>query len=118
MDAFGLRRDRRQHDLRGGDREVLAVMFADADVVQSDPVGEHPLGDQVSQHLGVRHRRAIRLVGDVTEGVESQFQLRCHQCLFPSMCMRVHRSTTMEWPSIFRSCPLWHVDRVFAQGGA
>ena len=60
QDARWSRRDRRQHDLRRRDREVGAMVLADAEGVEADLVGEHGLVDDVAEHLRVRQQRAVR----------------------------------------------------------
>ena len=49
-----------QHHLGRGDREVGAVVLADAEEVDADLVGQHGLVDDVAEHLRVRQRRARR----------------------------------------------------------
>ena len=73
-DAPGARGHRRQHHLGRGHREIGAVVFAHADEVQADLVGEHGLFDQVADDLRVRQRRARRVVGHVAEGIQSEFK--------------------------------------------
>ena len=43
-----------EHDLGRRDRELVAVVLADAEEVEAEPVGEHRLLDDVAQHLRVR----------------------------------------------------------------
>lgn len=76
MDPPGPRRDGGQHGLRGGDREVGAVMLAEADEVEAELVGEHRLVDDVADHLCVRKHRAGGVPGDVAKSVQSEFE-RC-----------------------------------------
>ena len=45
------RGDRGEHHFGRRDREVAAVMFADAERVDADLVGEHRFLDDVAQHL-------------------------------------------------------------------
>ena len=71
-DAAGARRDRREHDLGGGDGEVGAVVLADAEGVEPELVGQHGLLDDVTQHAGLRLQTGDRIEGDVTEGVEPE----------------------------------------------
>jgi hypothetical protein len=44
-------RDRRQHHLGRGDREVGAMVLADAEEIDADLVGQHALGDDVADDL-------------------------------------------------------------------
>src|SRR5690606_4681514 len=73
LDLLGTRRDRSQHDLGCGDREVAAMMLADTEECDSDLVGQHRLLDHVADHLVVGERLAIGTKGDIAEGVESEF---------------------------------------------
>jgi hypothetical protein len=75
-DLLGTRRDGREHDLRCGDREVVAMVLAHTDEVQTQAVGQHTLVHHVADHLMCGHPRAVEPHGDVTEGVESEFQRR------------------------------------------
>ena len=59
-DALGPAGDRGEHDLGRRDREVVAVVLAEAEDVDADRVGEHGLLDDVADHLGVRQQRAVR----------------------------------------------------------
>ena len=52
-DPLGPAGDRSQHDVGCGDGVVGAVVLAQPDVVDADPVGEHRLGDDLAQGLGV-----------------------------------------------------------------
>ena len=70
-DALGAARDGGEHHLGGRDREVGAVVLADAEEVDPDPVGEHGLVDHVADHLGVRDVSPAAIDLDVTEGVEA-----------------------------------------------
>ena len=54
MNASRAARDRRQQHLRGGDREIGAVMLADADEIYPQFVREHGLFDDVAQHPRMR----------------------------------------------------------------
>ena len=62
-------RNRRAEHLRRRNREVLAVMLAEADEGEADLVGQHRLFDDVAQHLGVGKGGAARVGGDVAEGI-------------------------------------------------
>ena len=48
--------DRREHDIGSRDREVLAVVLADAEEVEPDLIGQHALGDDVADHLRLRQQ--------------------------------------------------------------
>ena len=92
MDVPSARGDRRQHRLRARDREVRAVVLADAEEVDTDLVGQNPLGDHVADGLRVRHQRAAAVLGHVTEGVDPELYELIHlDSLFirdPSSCER------------------------------
>ena len=77
-DAAGARRDRREHDLGGGDGEVGAMVLADAEGVEPELVGEHRLIDDVAQDAGVRLEAGDRIEGDVAEGVEPEGERGSH----------------------------------------
>ena len=57
---------RREHDGRRGDREVGAVVLADAEHVEPDLVGELDLLDQVAQPLRRSSRSSRRRSPGVT----------------------------------------------------
>ena len=77
-DALGAACDRGQHDFRRGDREVRAVVLADADGIDADLVGENRLLDEIADDLRGVQRLAVRSVGDVAEGVEAEFEGLIH----------------------------------------
>ena len=54
-------------------REVGTVVLADAEKVDADPIGQLGLGDDVTEDLGLRLGPAVLVRGDVTEGVDTQF---------------------------------------------
>ena len=56
-------------------------MLADADEIDADLVGEDALLDQVADDLRLMQRLSVRTVGDVTEGVEPQFDRLNHPAL-------------------------------------
>ena len=45
----GLAGDGGEHDLGRRDREVVAVVLADAEEVEAELIGEHGLGDDVAE---------------------------------------------------------------------
>ncbi|MGY4489011.1 hypothetical protein ACVWWR_008202 [Bradyrhizobium sp. LM3.2] len=51
-------------------------MFAEADEVEAELVGQHRLVDDVADHLRVRKHRAGSVPGDVAKGIQSEFE-RC-----------------------------------------
>ena len=55
------------------------MVFAEADEVEPDLVGERPLRDDIAQDLRVRQRPAVAVDGDVSERIETQFDGVCHQ---------------------------------------
>ena len=72
-DAFGASRDRGEHRLGRGHGEVVAVVFADAEEVEAEAVGEHGLVDDVADHLRLAQAVAVGVDGDVAERVEAEF---------------------------------------------
>ena len=72
-DPLGASGDGGQHHLGRGDREVVAVVFADAEEVEAEVVGQHRLVDHVADHLCLAQAVAVGVDGDVTEGVEAEF---------------------------------------------
>ncbi|OEI67360.1 hypothetical protein Cus16_2959 [Curtobacterium sp. ER1/6] len=71
-DRRGPGRDGGEHDLRGADDEVLAVVLTHADEVDADLVGEDGLVDDVADGLRVGPEGAVGALGDVAEGVEAE----------------------------------------------
>ena len=71
-DPSGLPGDRGQHHVGRRDGVVGAVVLAEAEVVDPHPVGQHPLGDHLADHLGAVAGAAVRVERDVTEGVEAE----------------------------------------------
>ena len=51
MDALGAPGDRGQHHVGRRDREIVPMVFADADEVDADLIGENAFLDDVAQHL-------------------------------------------------------------------
>ena len=72
MDAGRAGGDRREHDVTGGQGEVVGVVLADTEVVDPHLVGQDPFVDQVANRLGVRQRLAVVAVGDVAERVQTE----------------------------------------------
>ena len=70
-DAPGARCDRGQQHLGRRDRKIGAVVFADADEVDAEAVGEHGFLDHVAQHLRLRQRDPTGAIGDVAERIET-----------------------------------------------
>ena len=71
-DAVRPRGDRGEHHVGGRHREVVGVVFADAEEVHADLVGEDALLDDVADRLGMRQRAAVRVAAEVAEGVEAE----------------------------------------------
>ena len=71
-DAAGAGGDGGEQHLGRADGEVGAVVLADAEEVDADPVGQLRLGDDVAEDAGLGQRPAVRVHGDVAEGVEAQ----------------------------------------------
>ncbi|MET4826931.1 hypothetical protein ABH972_004520 [Bradyrhizobium ottawaense] len=76
MDALGPRCDRGEHGLRRGDRKIGAVVFAEADEVEAEFVGQHRFVDDVADHLRVRKHGACGIPGDVAKSIQSELK-RC-----------------------------------------
>ncbi len=74
MDPLGACGDGGEDGLGRGDREVVAVVLADAEEVEAEPIGEHGFVDDVADHLRVAQPVAVGTDGDVAEGVESELQ--------------------------------------------
>jgi hypothetical protein len=47
------------------------VVFADAEEVQAQPVGQHSLGDDIPQHLRLGQPPPGAVEGDIAEGVKA-----------------------------------------------
>ena len=73
-DVARLPGDRREHDVGRGDREVRAVVLAEPEEVEPEPVGQHGLGDDVAHHLRLRQRLPVRVHRHVAERVQPQLQ--------------------------------------------
>ena len=73
--ALRLAGNRREYHLRRGNGEVFAMMFADADEVDAQFVGEHRFLHEIANHLGMRHTRAVSGARYVAEGVEAELEL-------------------------------------------
>ena len=71
-DVLGAGGDRGEDDLGCGDREVVAVVLADPDGVETDLVGEDPLLDDVAQHLRLAEQSAVGVLRDVPERVDAE----------------------------------------------
>ena len=74
MDAPGARRDCGEHGLGRGDREIGTVVFAEADEVEAELVGQHGFVDDVADHLRVRERLPCAVLGDVAKGIQSELK--------------------------------------------
>src|SRR5438876_727155 len=57
------------------------MVLADADEVDAKLIGEHGLLDQIADDLCRVQRLAVWPVGDVTEGVEAEFDRLSHSAL-------------------------------------
>ncbi len=71
VDSPGAAGDRAEDNLGRADGEVRAVVLTDAEGVYAHSVGQLGLGDNVAEDLGVGFRAAVRVHGDVAEGVEA-----------------------------------------------
>jgi len=107
----GLSRDGRQDHLGGAHGEVRAVMLPNAEKVQTDLVGQHGLGDDVAQNLRLPQKLPVRVVGDVSEGVESEFKCGSHRVRLSRgaeqirIFMRMHSITGTCGPSKYGPSP-------------
>ena len=72
VDAVRACGDRGEHDVGGGQREVVGVVLADPEEVDADLVGEDALLDEVPDRLRVRERAVVLVVRDIAEGVEAE----------------------------------------------
>ncbi len=72
MDPLGARGDGGEDGLGRGDREVVAVMFSDAEEVETESIREHRFVDDVADDLGIAQSEAVRADGDIAERVESE----------------------------------------------
>jgi hypothetical protein len=75
-DPLGARCDCGEHGLGRRDREVVAVVFADAEEVEAEPVGKDRLVDDIADHLRFAQTITVGIDGDVPEGVEAQLDRR------------------------------------------
>ena len=74
-DALGSRRDGGEHDLGAGDREIGTMVLTQPEEVQSDPVRQHGLVDDVADHLRMRNGFPLGIGRDAAEGVEPEFDV-------------------------------------------
>ena len=75
LDPRRARRDRRQHHVGGGDREVVAVVLPDADGVEAELVRQDRLVDHVADDHIVGEQPAVGVLGDVAEGVDAELDV-------------------------------------------
>src|SRR3569623_458850 len=68
-DTFCLSRDRGPHSFRRGDREFITMMFAKADEVDAETVGENGLLDHVADDLCMRQQSSRRIGGHIAERI-------------------------------------------------
>jgi len=85
VDALRAARDRREHGLGGGDREVGAVVLTETDHVDPHVLGQHGLLDHVADDVGLVPQATVGAGGDVTEGVEAEFEGGVHGSLRSSL---------------------------------
>src|SRR3954453_16234429 len=53
-------------------------MLADADEIDFNLIGKNRLFDQVADHLRGMQRFSIRTIGNVTEGIQTEFDVLIH----------------------------------------
>ncbi len=82
MDAGRLARDGGEHDLGRRDGKVVTMMFADAKDVDAVLVGEDAFVDDVADDCGLGFRGAVGALGDVAEGIQTQFEGTTHIASF------------------------------------
>ncbi len=70
--------NRREHDLRRRDREIGTMVFADAERVETEIIGQDGFFDDLAEHAGLRLERAVRRERDVAERIETEFELDRH----------------------------------------
>jgi hypothetical protein len=73
-DVLRTRGNRAKDRLGRGNREIVAVMFAKAEIVEPDLIGEHRLFHHIADHMILRIFRSVGREGHVTEGVERKFK--------------------------------------------
>jgi hypothetical protein len=73
-------RDRGEHDLRGGDRVLRAVVLTDGEDVDAEPVGQHGLLDDLPDGGTVREALSGVVGRDVAEGVEAELHGGHERC--------------------------------------
>ena len=54
------------------------MVFADAEEVHAERVGQHRFLDHVADHLRVRQQNSVRAGGDIAERVQSEFERLRH----------------------------------------
>jgi transposase-like protein len=72
-DARGPRGDGGERHVGRGDGETGAVVLAEADDVEAEPVGQHPLFDYRADGPGLRLRRAALTGGHLPAGIAAAF---------------------------------------------
>ena len=72
-DAAGASGDGGQHDFRGGDGKVGAVMFAKANEIDPGLIGHHGLVHHVAQHFIGAFEGAVGVLRNVAERVQTEF---------------------------------------------
>ena len=108
-DARGAAGDRGEHDLGRRDREVGAMVLADAERIEADPVGEHRLVDDVAQHVRGRMKAAIRrgLISPKVSSPIVTLSVMRPSSLFrlgPGSLARVARGREVDRQSTTRTC--------------
>src|SRR5882757_10887433 len=78
MNSLGAPGDRSQQDLGRRHREVRPMVFADAEKIDAQIVGENRLVDDVADDLSMRQQMAIIASRDVAKGIQPKFQTSRH----------------------------------------
>jgi hypothetical protein len=72
------RGDGGEHDLRSRDGKIWAVMFAHADEVDAELVGQDGLFDEIPNDLRLGHQAAVIGHGHVAKGVKAKLEIAHH----------------------------------------
>ncbi len=75
MDLAG---DGREDDFGCGDGEVIPMMFANAEEIEPDLIGERALLDDVTERCGLRQLLPMVIDSDISKRVETQFNRLRH----------------------------------------
>src|SRR6478609_2330953 len=85
-DVLGAPREAGEQHVGGAHGVVVAVVLADAEEVEAEPVGELTLGQDLPDHRGGVERGTVGAVRDVAEGVEAEFEAHAPIVGMPPTC--------------------------------